>query len=260
MNQALNFYKAQKIFGDRGYSNNRPAMHMVFTGNPGTAKTTVARLFAQIMKENGLLSKGDLYEVGRGDIVGKYVGSTAPIVQNLFKKAKGSVLFIDEAYSLVDDRDGLYGDEAINTIVQEMENNREDTVVIFAGYPDKMEGFLDKNPGLRSRIAFHIPFEDYNEDELLQIAELTAKKSNMQFTDDAKIKLKDLFIENKKSTDFGNGRFVRNVFEKAKMEQANRLINMDYSEVTNDVLSTLTASDIVIPEKAKSQQTCKIGF
>ena len=260
MNQALNFYKAQKIFGDRGYSNNRPAMHMVFTGNPGTAKTTVARLFAQIMKENGLLSKGDLYEVGRGDIVGKYVGSTAPIVQNLFKKAKGSVLFIDEAYSLVDDRDGLYGDEAINTIVQEMENNREDTVVIFAGYPDKMEGFLDKNPGLRSRIAFHIPFEDYNEDELLQIAELTAKKSNMQFTDDAKIKLKDLFVENKKSTDFGNGRFVRNVFEKAKMEQANRLVNMNYSEVTNEVLSTLTASDIVIPEKTKSQQTCKIGF
>ena len=260
MNQALNFYKAQKIFADRGYSNNRPAMHMVFTGNPGTAKTTVARLFAQIMKENGLLSKGDLYEVGRGDIVGKYVGSTAPIVQNLFKKAKGSVLFIDEAYSLVDDRDGLYGDEAINTIVQEMENNREDTVVIFAGYPDKMEGFLDKNPGLRSRIAFHIPFEDYNEEELLQIAELTAKKSNMQFTDDAKIKLKDLFIENKKSTDFGNGRFVRNVFEKAKMEQANRLVNMNYAEVTNDVLSTLTASDIVIPEKAKSQQTCKIGF
>ena len=260
MNQALNFYKAQKIFADRGYSNNRPAMHMVFTGNPGTAKTTVARLFAQIMKENGLLSKGDLYEVGRGDIVGKYVGSTAPIVQNLFKKAKGSVLFIDEAYSLVDDRDGLYGDEAINTIVQEMENNREDTVVIFAGYPDKMKGFLDKNPGLRSRIAFHIPFEDYNEEELLQIAELTAKKSNMQFTDDAKIKLKDLFVENKKSTDFGNGRFVRNVFEKAKMEQANRLVNMNYAEVTNDVLSTLTASDIVIPEKTKPQQTCKIGF
>lgn len=260
MNQALNFYKAQKIFGDRGYSNNRPAMHMVFTGNPGTAKTTVARLFAQIMKENGLLSKGDLYEVGRGDIVGKYVGSTAPIVQNLFKKAKGSVLFIDEAYSLVDDRDGLYGDEAINTIVQEMENNREDTVVIFAGYPDKMEGFLDKNPGLRSRIAFHIPFEDYNEDELLQIAELTAEKSNMQFTDEAKVKLKDLFIESKKSADFGNGRFVRNVFEKAKMEQANRLVNMNYADVTDGVLSTLTASDIVIPEKAKPQPTCKIGF
>ncbi len=258
--QALNFYKVQKLYADKGISTKRPAMHMIFTGNPGTAKTTVARLFAQIMKDNGVLSKGDLYEVGRADIVGQYVGQTAPLVKAMFRKAKGSVLFIDEAYSLVDDRDGLYGDEAINTIVQEMENNREDTVVIFAGYPDKMESFLDKNPGLRSRIAFNIPFDDYNEEELLQIAELTAKKSNMHFTDDAKLKLKDLFIESKKSADFGNGRFVRNVFEKAKMEQANRLVNMEYEDVTVDVISTLTASDIVIREKAKIQQTCKIGF
>ncbi len=258
--QAINFYKVQKLYAEKGVSADRPAMHMIFTGNPGTAKTTVARLFAQIMKDNGLLSKGDLYEVGRADIVGQYVGQTAPLVKAMFRKAKGSVLFIDEAYSLVDDRDGLYGDEAINTIVQEMENNREDTVVIFAGYPDKMEGFLDKNPGLRSRIAFNIPFDDYNEDELLQIAELTAEKSNMQFTDEAKVKLKDLFIESKKSADFGNGRFVRNVFEKAKMEQANRLVNMEYEDVTSEVISTLTESDIVIPEKAKPQQTCRIGF
>lgn len=258
--QALNFYKVQKLYADKGVSADRPAMHMIFTGNPGTAKTTVARLFAQIMKDNGLLSKGDLYEVGRADIVGQYVGQTAPLVKAMFRKAKGSVLFIDEAYSLVDDRDGLYGDEAINTIVQEMENNREDTVVIFAGYPDKMEGFLDKNPGLRSRIAFNIPFDDYDENELLQIAELTAEKSNMQFTDEAKVKLKDLFIESKKSADFGNGRFVRNVFEKAKMEQANRLVNMEYEDVTSEVISTLTESDIVIPEKAKLQQTCRIGF
>ena len=258
--QAINFYKVQKLYAEKGVSADRPAMHMIFTGNPGTAKTTVARLFAQIMKDNGLLSKGDLYEVGRADIVGQYVGQTAPLVKAMFRKAKGSVLFIDEAYSLVDDRDGLYGDEAINTIVQEMENNREDTVVVFAGYPDKMEGFLDKNPGLRSRIAFNIPFDDYNEDELLQIAELTAEKSNMQFTDEAKVKLKDLFIESKKSADFGNGRFVRNVFEKAKMEQANRLVNMEYEDVTSEVISTLTESDIVIPEKAKPQQTCRIGF
>jgi predicted AlkP superfamily phosphohydrolase/phosphomutase len=164
------------------------------------------------------------------------------------------------SYDHLSHRHGPWSKEAVDALIAQMENHREDVVVIFAGYPDKMEGFLDKNPGLRSRIAFHIPFEDYNEEELLQIAELTAKKSNMQFTDDAKIKLKDLFIENKKSTDFGNGRFVRNVFEKAKMEQANRLVNMNYSEVTNEVLSTLTASDIVIPEKTKPQQTCKIGF
>ena len=130
-------------------------MHMVFTGNPGTAKTTVARLFARILKENGVLSKGDLIECGRSDLVGKYVGWTAVQVKNMFKKAKGSVLFIDEAYSLCDDRSGSYGDEAINTIVQEMENNRDDMVVIFAGYPKEMNDFLDRNPGLRSRIAFH---------------------------------------------------------------------------------------------------------
>ena len=258
--QALNFYKVQKIYGDKGVCADTPSMHMIFTGNPGTAKTTVARLFAQIMKDNGILSKGDLYEVGRADIVGQYVGQTAPLVKMAFQRAKGSVLFIDEAYALVDDRDGLYGDEAINTIVQEMENNREDTIVIFAGYPDKMEQFLDKNPGLRSRIAFHIPFDDYNEEELLKIAELTAEKSNMHFTDEAKLKLKDLFIESKKSADFGNGRFVRNVFEKAKMEQANRLVNMEYEDATSEVISTLTESDIVIPQKPKAQQTCRIGF
>ena len=169
-------------------------------------------------------------------------------------------MFIDEAYSLVDDRDGLYGDEAINTIVQEMENNREDTVVIFAGYPDKMEGFLDKNPGLRSRIAFHIPFEDYNEEELLQIAELIAKKSNMRFTDEAKIKLKDLFVESKKSADFGNGRFVRNVFEKAKMVQANRLVSMDYDKITDKDIVTLCAEDIEEPIAEKIEPNIKIGF
>ena len=155
---AVSYFKAQKLFADRGMKKEHPSMHMVFTGNPGTAKTTVARLFAEIMRENGLLSKGKLIEVGRGNLVGRYVGWTAQMIQQKFQEARGSVLFIDEAYSLVDDRNGSYGDEAINTIVQEMENHREDVVVIFAGYPDKMEEFLNKNPGLRSRIAFHVPF------------------------------------------------------------------------------------------------------
>lgn len=170
IDQALDYHKAQLLFKQHGMKTDRNAMHMVFTGNPGTAKTTVARLFAQIMKDNGLLSKGDLYEVGRADLVGKYVGWTAQIVKDKFRCAKGSVLFIDEAYSLIDDRSGMYGDEAINTIVQEMENNREDIIVIFAGYPKEMEQFLERNPGLRSRIAFHIPFEDYSPDELCDIA------------------------------------------------------------------------------------------
>ena len=140
--QALNYHKAQKLFADKGMKTDYSSMHMVFTGNPGTAKTTVARLLARIMRENGLLSKGQLVEVGRGDLVGRYVGWTAQTVQKKFKQAEGGVLFIDEAYSLVDDRDGSFGDEAINTIVQEMENHRDSTIVILAGYPDKMEEFL----------------------------------------------------------------------------------------------------------------------
>lgn len=158
ISEALDFYKARRLFRSRGMTvGDRCAMHMVFTGNPGTAKTRVARLFAHIMKENSLLPVGDLHEVGRADLVGKYVGWTAQIVRDKFKEARGSVLFIDEAYSLVDDKDGLYGDEAISTIVQEMENYRDELVVIFAGYPDKMELFLQKNPGLRSRITFPCP-------------------------------------------------------------------------------------------------------
>lgn len=216
MNRALNYYKAQKLFADKGMKADHPAMHMVFTGNPGTAKTSVARLFAKIMKENNLLSKGNLIEVGRGDLIGKYVGWTAPTIQKKFKEAKGSVLFIDEAYSLVDDRSGSFGDEAINTIVQEMENHREDVIVIFAGYPDQMEVFLQKNPGLRSRIAFHIPFEDYSSNELCQIAGLIASKKGLKLTKEAQKKLLDVFNTAKTTSDFGNGRYARNVIEQAK--------------------------------------------
>ena len=191
--QALNYHKAQKLFADKGMKVDRPAMHMVFTGNPGTAKTTVARLFARIMRENGLLSRGHLVEVGRGDLVGKYVGWTAQTVQKRFEQAEGGVLFIDEAYSLVDARSGSYGDEAINTIVQEMENYRDDMVVIFAGYPDRMEEFLQKNPGLRSRIAYHVPFADYSVEELCSIAALAARKKGLHLDDRAQEKLASVF-------------------------------------------------------------------
>ncbi len=259
MNQALNFYKAQKLFSDRGMKIDRPSMHMVFTGNPGTAKTTVARLFARVMKENGLLDNGDLHEVGRADLVGKYVGHTAPLVKQAFNRAKGGVLFIDEAYSLVDDRDGMYGDEAINTIVQEMENHREDVVVIFAGYPDKMEGFLGKNPGLRSRIAFHVPFEDYDADELCGIAELIAKDKGLILAEDAVSKLNAVFESARSSSDFGNGRFARNVIEKAKMAQANRLVTMQPEDITDCDIVTIHAEDIEAPIPHQ-EKNIKIGF
>ena len=257
--KALNYYKMQKLYEEKGLKRDTPAMHMVFKGNPGTAKTTAARLFARIMKDNGLLSKGQLVEVGRGDLVGKYVGWTAQTVQSKFKAAIGGVLFIDEAYSLVDDRSGSFGDEAINTIVQEMENHREDVVVIFAGYPDEMEKFLQKNPGLRSRIAFHVPFEDYDADELCKIAALIGKNKGISLEDAALQKLGTIFETARKQSDFGNGRYVRNVLEQAKMNQASRLLEYDFDDITTEEITTIKAVDIVIPEE-KIEEKRKIGF
>lgn len=260
INQALNYYKAQKLFVDKGMKTDRLVMHMVFTGNPGTAKTTVARLFARIMKDNDLLSKGNIIEVGRGDLVGKFVGWTAPTIQKKFREAQGGVLFIDEAYSLVDDRNGSFGDEAINTIVQEMENHRDEVVVIFAGYPDKMEGFLQKNPGLRSRIAFHVPFSDYNTEALCSIADLIAKQKGLVLTEEANKRLESIFEDARTESDFGNGRYVRNIIEKAKMAQTTRLLTMDFDSIGKEDIVTICAEDIETPVKAKTTQKSKIGF
>ena len=154
----------------------------------------------------------------------------------------------------------MFGDEAINTIVQEMENNRKDTVVIFAGYPDKMEKFLEKNPGLRSRIAFHIPFEDYSSTELCEIATLIANEKGFHLTGDAIDKLKNIFEDARRSSDFGNGRYARNIIEKAKMIQANRLMSMDFNEIRDEDLKTLSAEDFEIPEKKQQKKTITIGF
>ena len=257
--QAVDYYKAQKMFIDRGIDSNRPSMHMVFTGSPGTAKTSVARLFARIMKDNGLLTVGNLVEVGRADLVGRYVGWTAPTVVKKFKEAMGSVLFIDEAYSLVDDRDGLYGDEAISTIVQEMENRREDVVVIFAGYTDKMEGFLQKNPGLRSRVAFHVPFADYNSEELYEILELIAKRETMSLSEDVKNKLLPILETAMNEADFGNGRFMRNLYECARMKQSGRLITIEADKISKKELTTLIADDFEAPP-SHNKKAGKIGF
>lgn len=258
---ALNYFKIQKLCNNRGVIQERPAMHMAFTGNPGTAKTTAARLFARIMKENHLLSVGDVVEVGRADLIGKYVGWTAKIVKEKFRAAQGGVLFIDEAYSLVDDRNGLYGDEAINTIVQEMENQREDLVVIFAGYPGKMEEFLKKNPGLRSRIAFHVPFPDYSPRELSAILELMCEKQKVRLGEGAGEHLSRIFQQAKNQPDFGNGRFVRNLLEAAKMRQASRLAKTDCDRLTDDDLFTLAAEDFeYAPPTPDCPQKKIVGF
>ena len=259
ISQAIDFNKMQKYLAAQNVNRERPSQHMVFTGNPGTAKTTVARLFAQIMRENDLLSSGHIVEVGRADLVGKFVGHTAPLVKSCFEKAKGGVLFIDEAYSLVDDRDGCFGDEAINTIVQEMENNRDNLVVIFAGYPNKMEQFLQKNPGLRSRIAFHVPFPDYTTEELCEIASLIASKKNIELSADAKNKLSAVFDKAREEDDFGNGRYVRSVIEKALMAQATRIVNQNFESLSRTELITLRAEDIELPECAKKPRL-KLGF
>ena len=259
INQAIDFYKAQKVFADKGMKQEKVSMHMVFTGNPGTAKTTVARLFSEIMKENNILTRGSIVEVGRSDLVGKYVGWTAPTIKKKFEAAKGGVLFIDEAYSLVDDRDGSYGDEAINTIVQEMENHRQEVIVIFAGYPDKMEKFLQKNPGLRSRIAFHVPFSDYNSDELCEIARIISSKDNYKIETDAYEIIKRICDVARLDNDFGNGRFVRNLLEKAKMKQAGRLLSLDYDKIKKEDVVTICAEDIE-PLTERKKEKVKLGF
>lgn len=261
VNQVIASYKVQKL--KKGYLSDQAqtCKHMIFTGNPGSAKTTVARLIAQIFKDNGILETGAFVECGRADLVGRYVGWTAKEVKAKFKQAEGGILFIDEAYALVE-KDGLYGDEVINTIVQEMENRRDSVIVIFAGYPDKMQAFLDKNEGLRSRIAFHINFPDYTTDELMQILEHML--GNMQYTasEGAKQKAAEIFEQAVKLPHFGNGRLVRNMLEQATMKQAARLYQVGFSDADNQkVLFSLDETDFELPSLLpETEQKKRIGF
>ncbi len=198
------------------------ALNMAFVGNPGTAKTTVARLIAGILFENGLLESPDIVEVGRADLIAIYEGQTADKVKSVFMKAKGRLLFIDEAYSLQENI-GEFGPEAINTIVQEMENRRDDTVVVFAGYPNEMEAFISSNPGLRSRIPFKITFEDYSAEELYNITEFEIAKRGFTISPDAVEPLKDILQVAAGNPKAGNGRFCRNIVEKGILNYSARI-------------------------------------
>ena len=258
INGAINYFKLQKEYRNRGIEFKRPAMHMCFTGCPGTAKTTVARLIAEILKDNDILSVGKLVEVGRAQLVGRFVGHTAPQVKEMFDRAKGSVLFIDEAYALIEDKKGLYGTEAINEIVQEMENRREDTIVILAGYPDEMKQLLEWNPGMKSRIAFHVSFDDYTEQELLDITKLLAKDGGIKLDESAEEKLLSIYAEARKDKAFGNGRFARNLLEQAKFNQANRFMQMDLQYVSDEEMRTLTAEDF--DYEAQKDDRPRLGF
>ena len=261
IDQIISSQKMNKLRVQMGLDVTGISKHMIFTGNPGSAKTTVARLLTSILYEEKVIDRNRFVECGRQDLVGRYVGWTAKQVEDQFRKARGGILFIDEAYSLVE-REGLYGDEAINTIVQMMENYREDVIVIFAGYPDKMERFLEKNEGLRSRIAFHIDFPDYNAGELCDILKLMSKNKGFTLDDEAEEKCRRIFDEACKNAEFGNGRFVRNLLEQAIIKQSSRLVN-EYgnTKIDKSIVSTLSADDFDI-NAAKVYKTEKItiGF
>ncbi len=222
-----------------------PTLHMSFTGNPGTGKTTVAERMAGILHRLGLVRKGHLVSVTRDDLVGQYIGHTAPKTKDILKKAMGGVLFIDEAYYLYrpeNERD--YGQEAIEILLQVMENQRDDLVVILAGYGERMETFFASNPGFRSRIAHHIDFPDYQDDELVQIAELMLEKQNYSLSSEGRDALVEYIAARKAQPLFANARSIRNALDRARLRQANRMF-AGPQPVAAEALSIIDAPDIL---------------
>ncbi len=222
-----------------------PSLHMSFTGNPGTGKTTVAMRMAEILHRLGYVRKGHLVAVTRDDLVGQYIGHTAPKTREVLKKAMGGVLFIDEAYYLYrpeNERD--YGQEAIEILLQIMENQRDDLVVILAGYKQRMERFFRSNPGLSSRIAHHIDFPDYTPDELFAIARLMLEQSQYRLSDEAASALRDYVARRMALPNFANARSVRNALERARLRQANRLFEKRGGALSRMELMTIEPVDI----------------
>ena len=222
-----------------------PSLHMSFTGRPGTGKTTVAERMSKILHGLGYVRKGHVVTATRDDLVGQYIGHTAPKTREMLKKAMGGVLFIDEAYYLYkpeNERD--YGAEAIEILLQVMESNRDDLVVIFAGYKERMDIFYQSNPGLSSRVANHIDFPDYSASELLAIARLILAGENYRFSDEAQLVFADYIHRRMQLPFFANARSIRNAIDRARMRQANRLYNLSGRTVSRLELMTLEADDI----------------
>jgi len=228
-----------------GLSAAAPSLHMSFTGNPGTGKTTVAMRMAQILHRLGYVRKGHLVAVTRDDLVGQYIGHTAPKTKEILKRAMGGVLFIDEAYYLYrpeNERD--YGQEAIEILLQVMENQRDDLVVIVAGYQDRMERFFHSNPGLSSRIAHHLEFPDYSAEELLAIAKLILQQSEYRFSPAAEAAFQDYIARRITLPHFANARSIRNALDRARLRQANRLFGERGRKLSRQDLVTLEAEEI----------------
>ena len=228
-----------------GLATETPTLHMCFTGNPGTGKTTVALKMANLLHRLGYVRKGHLVSVTRDDLVGQYIGHTAPKTKEVLKKAMGGVLFIDEAYYLYrpeNERD--YGQEAIEILLQVMENNRDDLVVILAGYADRMDKFFESNPGFRSRIAHHIEFPDYTNDELLHIAEEMLKQQGYAFDGAARKAMADYIAIRRDQPHFANARSIRNALDRARLRHANRLFANAEGPVNAEMLSTISEDDI----------------
>jgi len=228
-----------------GLESGPPSLHMSFTGRPGTGKTTVAERMSKILHGLGYVRKGHVVTATRDDLVGQYIGHTAPKTREMLKKAMGGVLFIDEAYYLYrpeNERD--YGAEAIEILLQVMENNRDDLVVIFAGYKERMDVFYQSNPGLSSRVANHIDFPDYSAPELLAIAKLILASENYRFSEEATEVFADYVVRRMQLPFFANARSIRNAIDRARMRQANRLFNGMGSRLSKLDLMTIEAEDI----------------
>jgi probable Rubsico expression protein CbbX len=234
-----------KLRAEQGLQSQAPSLHMCFTGNPGTGKTTVAMRMAEVLKQLGYVRKGHLVAVTRDDLVGQFIGHTAPKTKEVVKKAMGGVLFIDEAYYLYkpeNERD--YGQESIEILLQAMENQRDDLVVILAGYKDRMDTFFSSNPGMASRIAHHIDFPDYSEAELMQIAKLMLAKLNYSFDAAAEGAFARYVKLRRQQPHFANARSIRNALDRIRLRHATRLFAADKA-LSREQLCTLQAEDIL---------------
>ena len=229
-----------------GLTSTNPGLHMSFTGSPGTGKTTVALKMADILFRLGYIRKGHLITVTRDDLVGQYIGHTAPKTKEVLKRAMGGVLFIDEAYYLYKpDNERDYGSEAIEILLQVMENQRDDLVIVFAGYKERMDEFYESNPGLSSRVANHVDFPDYSPEELLIIAKNMVEEQQYRLTDESSNVLLDYIKLRKEHPHFANARSVRNAIDRARMRQANRMFGAGDKVLTKSDLVTIQPEDFL---------------